>query len=106
MVQSIGKAIPATQARVRFGELLRRVEDEPVLIERGGKPVAVVLSFERYQEIQQGLQRTRHAHALVRASRLVAAIESRRGMVPVTAPEEVLRGIREERREKSAPDLR
>jgi prevent-host-death family protein len=40
-----GRRIPATEARVRFGELLRAVEDSPVVVERGGKAVAVVLSM-------------------------------------------------------------
>ncbi len=42
------QAVSATEARVRFGELMRQaVEDhEAVIVERGGKPHVVVICVE------------------------------------------------------------
>lgn len=43
--------LPATEARVHFGEMLRRVSEggERVIVERGGTPRAVLLSIEDYE---------------------------------------------------------
>lgn len=51
--------VPATQAKNRFGELLHRVsyEKRPVLIERGGRPMAVVMDVEHYLELKRLAQR-------------------------------------------------
>ena len=35
-----------------FGEMLSTIEDEPIQIEQNGKPVAVVLSMEDYQQME------------------------------------------------------
>jgi prevent-host-death family protein len=42
--------INATDAKVRFGELLHRtsVENEAFVVNRQGRPVAVVLSYNHY----------------------------------------------------------
>lgn len=43
----------ATEARVHFGEVLRRVENnETVTVERGGQPKAVILSVEEYEKLK------------------------------------------------------
>lgn len=44
----------ATGARVHFGELMRRVVEgqEPVILERGGKPQVVVLSVAEYERLR------------------------------------------------------
>ncbi len=51
--------IPATDARVHFGELVRDIEQsgEAVLVERNGHPVVAVLpvdEFRRLQRVEQG----------------------------------------------------
>lgn len=43
----------ARDAKNRFGDLLLEAQREPVTIERNGKPVAVVRSFEDDQEIER-----------------------------------------------------
>ena len=50
------RTISATEARIRFGDLLRRVVEEqtPVVVERGGKPRVVVLSIEEYDRLRAG----------------------------------------------------
>ena len=47
------RPINATEAKVRFGELLHRtsVENEAFVVNRQGRPVAVVLSYNHYCKI-------------------------------------------------------
>ena len=42
----------ANNAKARFGELLDLARREPVIIEKHGRPVAVVLSTEDYEELE------------------------------------------------------
>ena len=42
----------ANNAKARFGELLDIARREPVTIEKHGRPVAVVLSTEDYEELE------------------------------------------------------
>lgn len=46
------RIVSATEARVRFGEVMRRVvEDaEAVIVERDGKPQVVLISIDQYRE--------------------------------------------------------
>jgi prevent-host-death family protein len=45
------KYVPATEAKNRFGRVLREVTTTggPIYIQRGGKPVAVILSIREYE---------------------------------------------------------
>lgn len=47
------RVISATEARVHFGDLLRRVVEghETILVERGGSPQVVVLSVTEYERL-------------------------------------------------------
>lgn len=47
------KTIAALEAKNRFGELLDTAQREPVTIEKHGRPVAVVVSAEEYDLIQE-----------------------------------------------------
>lgn len=40
--------VSATDARIRFGEIMRRAKKGPVIVERGGKPEVVVISKKEY----------------------------------------------------------
>lgn len=46
--------IPATEVKNRFGRVLRQVtqSDTPIIIERDGKPVAVLVSIAAWQALQ------------------------------------------------------
>lgn len=49
------KTLTATEIRHKFGEVVEGLKVEPVIVEKSGRPVAVVLSyeaFERYQELE------------------------------------------------------
>ncbi len=47
------KTVSATEAKNRFGGVLREVSrtDVPIVVERDGKPVAVILSIEAYERL-------------------------------------------------------
>ena len=47
--------VSATQAKNRFGDLLHRVcyEKKNILIERGGKPMAVIMDLEHYLDLKK-----------------------------------------------------
>jgi prevent-host-death family protein len=45
----------ATEAKNRFGELLEAAHRAPVEIDKKGRPVAVLLSFDTYQKMQERL---------------------------------------------------
>ena len=42
---------PASDAKREFGEVLMRVQKEPIGISRNGKPVAVMMSATEYEEL-------------------------------------------------------
>lgn len=44
--------VAAKEAKNRFGELLDRAQRGPVTIEKHGRPVAVLLSAQDYQELE------------------------------------------------------
>ncbi len=43
--------VSATDARIHFGEIMRRAKKGPVIVERGGKPEVVVISKKDYDQI-------------------------------------------------------
>ncbi len=47
--------ISASEAKTHFGALMDKSQKEPVTIEKQGRPVAVVISFEHYQEQYAGV---------------------------------------------------
>jgi len=47
------KTVSATEIKNRLGQYLGRVAVEPVAIEKNGRPVAVLLSFEEYELLQR-----------------------------------------------------
>jgi prevent-host-death family protein len=53
------KTVSAVEARKRFGEVLEGVyyRGDEVVIERAGKPMAVVVSMKEYQAIEARRQR-------------------------------------------------
>ncbi|MGG5218351.1 type II toxin-antitoxin system Phd/YefM family antitoxin [Rahnella variigena] len=47
------KSLSANEVKTQFGDVLLRVQREPVQINRNGKPVAVMLSIEDYQMLEE-----------------------------------------------------
>jgi prevent-host-death family protein len=59
------ETLTSNQAKTQFGDLLLKVQRNPIEISRNGKPIAVMLSIEDYaalealklQQLQQKVQR-------------------------------------------------
>ena len=47
------KKLPATEAKLHFGELLDMIERAPVVIQRSGRDKAVVLSMRDFEEMSE-----------------------------------------------------
>lgn len=86
--------VSATEARIRFGELMRRAVEthEPITVERAGKPWVVILSVESYRRLEEARARSDWQDILDRIRALRARIRK-----PAVPPEEVVRKMREER---------
>lgn len=93
------RVVSATQARIRFGELMRQAVEthEPVTVERDGRPCVVVLSVEAYRRLKEAQARPAWQDVLSQIRDLRARLQDRRGGKPLTPPEEVIRELREER---------
>ncbi|MDF3414853.1 type II toxin-antitoxin system Phd/YefM family antitoxin [Sulfitobacter sp. M57] len=48
------KTLSAREAKNRFGYLIDTARQEPVSIEKHGRPVVVVVSIEDYERLQTG----------------------------------------------------
>jgi len=44
--------LTANKAKTHFGELLMKAQSAPVQIDKNGKPVAVVISYENYEAVE------------------------------------------------------
>src|SRR5258708_7571113 len=74
----IVRTIPATEARIHFGDVLKRVYrgEEQLIVEKDGLPVAVILSnadFQQYQRLlalQQLDQLNRGVNRQLRANKM------------------------------------
>ena len=95
--------ISATEARIHFGELMRRVveQQEPVIVEHSGKPHVVIVSVEEYERLQAEAEAREDWRELVPQAR--AQVRSDLGGRALTPPEDVLRELREARDDQLAP---
>ena len=95
----MAQEVSATEARIRFGELMRRaVEDkEVIIVERGGKPCVVVLSVEEYRRLKERGARADWEETLEEIRQVASRIQARRGGRPLLPLEEVIAEVREER---------
>jgi prevent-host-death family protein len=91
------RVMSATEAPVHFGELLRRVveDDETVVVERGGKPRAVVISLAAYDRLRAGQAAEEDWWELAARSRRLIS-EFRQGR-PLPDIEELIHEMRVER---------
>jgi prevent-host-death family protein len=93
------RRMTATEARIHFGEVMRRVveQGEQVIVERDGRPQVVILSIAEFERMKAGQQED-WEEQLEQIIALGARIKARRGGQPLTPPpEEVIRQMREER---------
>jgi len=93
----MGRVITATEARIHFGEVMREVVEnqEPVVVERGGKPQIVLLSIDTYENLLAGQAEQEDWRTLLAlAHERIRADLGERQLPP---PEEIIREMREER---------
>ena len=93
------RVVSATEARIRFGELMRQAVEghETIIVERGGKSHVVVISVEEYERLLKR-QRQDEWKELVHGAR--AQIEADLGGRTLPPPEEILDQVREGRDEQ------
>ena len=93
------RVVSATEARVRFGEIMRQAVEnhDTIFVERGGKAHVVVLSVEDYERLREGRQQGDWKE-LVRTAR--AQIQADLGGRKLPHPAEILNQVREERDER------
>ena len=91
------RIVSATEARIRFGEVMREVVEsgEPVIVERDGAPHVVVLSIGEYDRLLKTQQCQEDWSALIDQSR--ARVQADLGGRELPPPEQVLQKIREDR---------
>jgi prevent-host-death family protein len=94
----MGRVVSATEARIRFGELMRQAVEnhETIVVERGGKSHVVVISVEEYERLLKQ-QRQGDWQELVQAAR--DQIQAELGDRKLPRPEEILDQVRESRDE-------
>lgn len=97
-------SLSATEARVHFGEVLERVAqaDEPVIVTRGARPVAVIVSFEAYQHLAAQAGRNAAYRALDEACRVRERTAIEMGPSARPAIEGALDAVRQERDDELA----
>lgn len=92
------RVISATEARVHFGEVMRRVVEtgQPVIVEKAGEPQVVLLSMELYEhyKVQQHKQEPEWKRMMREAHE---ALEQELGNKILPPAEEIIRQMREER---------
>ncbi len=90
------RTLSALEARKRLGEILESVyyRGDEVVIERAGKPMAVVIPVERYQSMERN--RERMFELVERAQ------EQSRGVPYEVIEQEVSAAVREVRKRKGA----
>jgi len=70
------RVVTATEARVRFGELMRRIakSGDTVIVEKDGKPQVAILSMAEYARLKSGEKgRTEWEGLLDRAHQVITA---------------------------------
>ena len=94
--------ISATEARVHFGKLLRRVTEghQAVIVERDGKPQVVVLAVEEYERLKATQPHGDWRQTMEKAIAIADSIKARRAGRPLQDPADVIRETREARNEQ------
>lgn len=86
------RRVSATEARVHFGALMRRVveRDEPAVVEKAGEPQVVVISFAEYQRLKGQPDQEQRMEAVRRVLDFAAELRRENPNVTFPPPEEVI----------------
>ena len=92
------KTVAATELKNRLGDYLGAVihGHEPVLIERHGKPVAVLVDYEKWKRLREEKSVKIEDSWIVECRELVERIKKNHPHVKQTSAVELVRQIREE----------
>jgi prevent-host-death family protein len=95
----MSRVVSATEARIRFGELMRQAVEnhETIIVERGGRSHVVVISMEEYERLLKRQQQGDWKE-LVHGAR--TQIQADLGDRTLPRPEEILEQVREARDEQ------
>lgn len=91
------KTVSATEARINFGKMMRRVaeEQQAIIVERSGQPQIVLISIAEYERLKAaGLPRESWQDQLRQVREKIAAEREGRELPPA---DEIIRQMREER---------
>ena len=86
--------ISATNARIHFGDVIRRAKLGPVIVERSGKAEVVVISKSEYDQLTQNAPKEDWQEKLAKFHEKLREELGDRTLPP---PEEMIRKGREER---------
>jgi prevent-host-death family protein len=91
------RVVSATEARIRFGEVMREAVESgrPIIVERDGTPHVVVLAMGEYNRLLKAQRCQEDWRTLIDEAR--AQIQADLGKRELPPPEDVLRQAREER---------
>ena len=92
------KKVTATEASKAFGQLVDDAQSESVTIERNGRPVAVVYSYEEAQRMEA--MREAHLDALIQEG-IDAADEGRIRPLTQKVKDEIMASARQRYEERS-----
>ena len=95
--------VSATDARIRFGEIMRRAKKGPVIVERGGKPEVVVISKNEYDQLVGNVPKKDWQKML---DDLHEKLRVELAGQTLPEPEEIIRQGREERDKQLLDNLR
>jgi len=90
--------VSATEARIHFGELMQKAQDAPIIVERSGKALVVLLSKQAYDDLVAGGSRQDWTALVEAANRRVRA--DLQGRTPPSA-EKMISEARQERDEQT-----
>ena len=95
----MSRVASATEARIRFGELMRQAVEnhETIIVESGGRSHVVIMSVEEYERL---LKRQQQGDWKVLVHGARAQIQAELGDRTLPRPEEILDQIREGRDEQ------
>jgi len=99
----MNRTVTATEARIHFGELMRRAKSGPVIVERDGKADVVVISKQEYDRLVENVPK-QDWWSMVEELHAKLRVELAGRTLP--DPAEIIRQGREERDEQLFNSLR
>jgi len=99
----MNRTVSATEARVHFGEVMRKAKSGPVIVERDGKADVVVISKQEYDRLVENVPKQDWWKMLDETHELLRKELKGRSLPD---PAEMLRQAREERDEELLNSLR